>query len=116
VTRGGCLVRIDVLADRPGPDHCDMQSARVIITGIPLGARYTSAGDDAEYLRDPNGVLGANERFEEDATLPPGAVDTGYRSASGEALWIVPDDPSSIFLVDDGHIERWPQGTSALCS
>ena len=114
-TRDGCLVRIDVLADRPGPDHCGMESARVIITGDPLGARYTTSGDDLEYLRDPNGVLGANEPFDPAATLPDAAVDTGYRSGT-EELWIVPGDSSAIFLVDGDQIERWPLGESVLCS
>ncbi|MGH3029199.1 MAG: hypothetical protein ACRDNE_00255 [Gaiellaceae bacterium] len=27
-TVDGCLVRIDVLADRPGPEHCGFESAR----------------------------------------------------------------------------------------
>src|SRR5215475_11397071 len=31
-TNDGCLVRIDVLADRQGPEHCGYQDARVIIT------------------------------------------------------------------------------------
>jgi hypothetical protein len=93
-----------------------MESARVIITGTPLGSRFTSADDDVEYLRDPDGVLGDNERFEENGTLPAEAVDTGYRSAAGEALWIIPGDRSSIYVVDGDSVERWPQGTSALCS
>jgi hypothetical protein len=52
----GCLVRIDVLAERPGPDHCDWQASRVMITGNPFGSRYTDSADDVEYVRDPEGV------------------------------------------------------------
>src|SRR5687767_8584072 len=33
--RDGCLVRIDVLFERPGPAHCNQQDTRVIGMGIP---------------------------------------------------------------------------------
>jgi hypothetical protein len=114
-TRNGCLVRIDVLADRPGPEHCGWQSARVIITGEPLGARYTSSVDAVEYIRDPDDVLGFAAGFEPEAVLPENAVDTGYRSGESE-LWIVPEDSSGIYLVDATGAERWPRGESPLCS
>jgi hypothetical protein len=32
----GCLVRIDVLAERAGPDHCGWEDSRVLITGPSL--------------------------------------------------------------------------------
>jgi hypothetical protein len=113
-TRDGCLVRIDVLADRAGPDHCGWQSARVIITGSPLGARYTNDGDDVEYVRDPNNVFELSERFDPDATLPAAAVDTGYRS-EGDELWLVPDDGTSIYLVGGDRVERWPRAEPPAC-
>ena len=103
----GCLVRIDVIADRRGPDHCEYQSAQVIVTGSPLGARYTNDGDDIEYVRDPNDVFGLAETFDPAAALPADAVDTGFRSEVTE-LWVVPGDDTSIYLVEADHVERWP--------
>ena len=52
-TRDGCLVRIDVLADRPGPDHCEYQSRRVIITGSPWapGTRTTATTSSTSATR-----------------------------------------------------------------
>jgi hypothetical protein len=106
----GCLVRIDVLADRPGPAHCRYQSARVIITGKPVGTSYAGPGNSAEYVRDPNNVFGDRPTagaFDPDAELPKGAVDTGFREGSTE-LWIDPPDGSVIYLVSEGSVERWP--------
>ncbi|MEO8246885.1 MAG: hypothetical protein ABI622_07150 [Chloroflexota bacterium] len=109
-TPDGCLLRIDVIADRPGPSHCDMQAARVIITGRPVGAPYSTEADTAQYVRDPQDVFGDPQTaaaFEPDADLPPDAVDTGYRQASS-SLWVVRADPSSIYVVDGDTTERWP--------
>jgi len=113
---GGCLVRIDVLADRPGPDHCDFQSVRVLITGDPLGTLYTTASDDVEYVRDVSDVMGLAAGLVLDTALPATAVDSGYRSASGEQLWIIPDDPSGVYIVGDPGVEWWPRAESVLCS
>lgn len=116
-TRGGCLVRIDVLADRPGADHCDWDEARSIITGKPLGTTYSSSSDSQQYVRDPEGVYGMpelTEAFDPSANLPADAVDTGYRQGDTE-LWTVPDDPSFIYLRTGRSVERWPLGTPPLC-
>lgn len=48
--RDGCLLRIDVLAERSGPEHCDWQGARTLIGGQPLGARYTAPADGIEFV------------------------------------------------------------------
>lgn len=109
-TPDGCLLRIDVVADRPGPAHCDMGAARVIITGVPVGAPYSTVEDSAHYVRDPQNAFGdpaTAEAFDGDADLPLDAVDTGYRQAS-TSLWVVRADPSSIYLVDGDAVERWP--------
>lgn len=39
-TADGCRVRIDVVADYDGPEHCGLGSARRIVVGHPVGARY----------------------------------------------------------------------------
>lgn len=109
-TADGCLIRIDVLADGHGPEHCGFESARVIVTGIPVGARYTDASDDAEYIRDPDNVFGDPDTaaaFDPDATLPAGAEDTGFRQGDTE-LWVDPADESAIYLVTGPSIESWP--------
>jgi hypothetical protein len=108
-TADGCLVRIDVLGDRPGPAHCGFEAARVIITGIPIGARYADEGS-ATYVRDPGNVFGdpaTASAFDPDAKLPEGAVDTGLRE-QGTELWIDRTDRSAIYLVTAGSVERWP--------
>ena len=116
---GGCLIRIDVIADRPGPEHCGFDAARVIITGIPVGNRYTNSRDAAEFVRDPNNVQGdanTSAGFARDAQLPPVAQDTGYRT-TGMELWVDPTDGSSIYLVRGVRVERWPRDlTPAICS
>jgi hypothetical protein len=109
-TPDGCLLRIDVVADRPGPAHCGMEAARVIITGMPVGTPYATEQDSAHYVRDPQDAFGdpvTARAFEDDADLPSGAVDTGYRQHSA-SLWVDPDDPASIYLVDGDRVERWP--------
>src|SRR5687767_4445595 len=41
-TADGCAVRVDVLTSRPGAQHCNLESATVLITGRPLGTRATT--------------------------------------------------------------------------
>lgn len=116
--RNDCLVRIDVVTDRPGPDHCQFQAARVIAVGNPIGTRFTSAADTIEYVRDPEGVFGVpalTEGLDLDAELPVNAADTGFRQAATE-LWVVPDDTSAIYLRRDDRVERWPAGVTPRCA
>ena len=114
----GCLLRIDVIGDRPGPEHCGFQDARVIITGIPVGARYSDPTDAAEYVRDPGNVLGdaaTASAFDPVAELPEGAVDSGFRHEATD-FWVNPMDPSAIFLVTGEVVERWPRdSTPTIC-
>ena len=109
-TPDGCILRIDVLGDRPGPEHCGWEAARVIVTGIPVGARYSTDRNAANYVRDPDDVFGdpaTASAFDADAQLPEHAVDTGFRQ-KGTALWVDPADGSAIYLVTGTTIERWP--------
>ena len=113
----GCLVRIDVLAERPGPDHCDWQDSRVMITGNPFGSRYTDSADDVEYVRDPEGVYGNDEfmnGFVESDELPDDATDSGYRQA-GRQLWFSASDPDALFIGSGETVERWPRGEVPGC-
>ena len=60
-------------------------------------------------------MFGLIETFDPDATFPADAVDTGYRSEVTE-LWVVPDDDTSIYLVEADHVERWPRAEPPLCA
>ena len=114
----GCRIRIDVLAERPGPEHCDWQSASVLITGRPVGARYSSVEDNVEYVRDPEGTFGRPELtngLDLDADLPDNATDTGFRRGAAE-LWTVNGDDSAVWIVERGRAERWPAGTTPGCA
>jgi hypothetical protein len=108
-TTDGCPVRIDVIADSPGPEHCDNQAARRLMVGQPLGERFTDLPDSTTYLRDPTETYGAGaaEGLDLDADLPQGATDTGYRLGNVE-LWHLPGRPGAIWLKGPERTERWP--------
>ncbi len=115
----GCLVRIDVLAERPGVDHCGWGSTRVLITGDPFGTRYSGSERSLHYVRDPDGVFGDPDLvgdFGPDVELPERAEPSGY-FVEGRSVWVDPDDPSSVWVVTDGAtIERWPRGQPPICN
>lgn len=79
--RDGCLVRIDVITDRPGPDHCGWDGTRVIAVGNPVGERFTSEADTVQFVRDPVNAYraGLDQGFEARTTLPATARFSGYR-------------------------------------
>ena len=52
-TRDGCVVRIGVITDRAGPEHCEFQSVRVIITGSTIGQQVTGVETSVVYIRGP---------------------------------------------------------------
>ncbi len=114
--RAGCVVRVDVITDRPGPDHCDWGNTRVLVFGSPIGAPFTSPSDDVQYVRDPANEYGYgfDALFDSSATLPADAVNSGY-STDTEQLWTVPDDDTFIYLVLGERTERWPKGNPPLC-
>lgn len=112
----GCLVRIDMLADRQGPGHCDFEAARVITTGESFGARFSSAEDDTAYVMDPRGVFGDRElmdAYRSDAEKPEDAVDTGARLDETE-LWMDPDG-GFLYLVEPDGVQWLPRGEPPLC-
>lgn len=118
--RSGCLVRVDVLTDGPGPAHCGYEAADVLWVGDKLGERYrTDEVQELSYVRDPEGVFdlpAVTAAFDPDATLPNAAADTGYHR-DGIALHVDPADPSAIWLAyPDGHVERWPLADLPPCA
>lgn len=113
----GCLIRIDVLAERTGPEHCDWEETRVLITGSPLGSRYVNSTSDIEYVRDPDGQYGVPEfveGFQILESLPSDAIDTGFRHGDRQ-LWLSPSDPNAVYIQDGQTVERWPEGTVPGC-
>ena len=114
--RAGCVVRIDVITDRPGPGHCGWGNTRVLVFGSPLGTPFTNISDDVQYVRDPANEygLGFDATFDAQATLPEAAVYSGY-STDNEQLWTVPGDDAFIYLVLSDRTERWPKGEPPLC-
>jgi hypothetical protein len=116
-TDDGCLVRIDLLAERPGPSHCEWEDAQVLITGVPLGSPYGQKDTTQHFIRDPQGVFGNEalaEGFDPDTTLPADAVYSGFRSDTRE-LWTAPSDPDAAYIVNGGTVERWPAGEQPGC-
>jgi len=113
----GCLLRIDILAERPGPDHCGWEKADVLIAGVPLGEPYTTPDDTVQFVRDPAAVFDLPDLaagFDPDARLPDDAVDSGFRRED-VSLWHVPDDQSAVWLVSGATAERWPRGDPPTC-
>jgi hypothetical protein len=113
----GCLVRIDIVAELSGPEHCGWEKADVLIVGQPLGEPYTSPEDAVHFVRDPAAVFGQPELaagYDPDASLPDDAVDSGFRRGD-VSLWHVPGDQSAVWLLSDDTAERWPRGDPPLC-
>lgn len=116
--REGCLLRIDVLAERRGPDHCGWADAKVLIAGDPFESRYTSDADSVEYVSDPNGVFGVAEfpeGFQVLDQLPGDAEDSGFRQGSRE-LWTSSSDLHAVYIKSPDGVERWPRGDTPECS
>ncbi len=113
----GCLLRIDIVAERSGPEHCGWEKADVLIVGQPLGEPYTSPEDAVHFVRDPAAVFGQRELaagYDPDASLPDDAVDSGFRR-DDVSLWHVPGDQTAVWLVSGDTAERWPGGDTPLC-
>jgi hypothetical protein len=94
----GKPVSTETIRSNPGPGHCGWESA----TWLHL--------DGELYFRDPEGVMAewTATLFAADASLPPTATDTGYRSGD-IAVWL--DPGGDVYLVLPGRVERWPRST-----
>jgi len=77
-----------------GPEHCAWQHLTFLKTD---GVTYVNGTADGfgPMLRSS---------YDEDATLPDDATDTGFRK-DGRALWVTRD---AAYLVADNRTERWP--------
>jgi hypothetical protein len=115
--RDGCIVRIDVVAERPGPANCGWEATRVLTTARVPGVRPDDGDETVDFVRDPDGAYGDPELvsgLDLDADVPDDAVDTGLRLGDVE-LWAVLDDPSAVWLASPDGVERWPAGEVPLC-
>lgn len=94
----GDPVSTETIRSNPGPGHCGWESA----TWLHV--------DGELYFRDPEGVMAewTATPFDADASLPPTATDTGYRSGD-IAVWL--DPGGDAYLVLPGRVERWPRST-----
>lgn len=86
-----------VLSESPGPRHCGWEDMLFL------------TWQDRSFVRDTGGELAevTAGRFEAAASLPPGAMDTGYRSG-GRELWTAASDPDAVYVRSMGTAERWP--------
>lgn len=90
---------------------------RVLVTGTPVGERFTSAADATEYVRDPDGLLGGSGDsgdYQSDVPLPDDARDTGLRH-NGTELWAAPDG-SAVYLAGPEATERLPRAELPECA
>jgi hypothetical protein len=85
-----------------GPEHCDWES----MTFLTLGK--------ATYIRDPLPELSDYfaEPYEAHATLPAGAIDTGYHR-DGNKLWLSADGQRAYVGTPD-DVEVWPREQQPL--
>ena len=87
-----------------GAEHCSWTDITFLLVGQEEPAdwyvRDTTGGDFSGLLRTT---------FANEATLPEGATDTGFRR-DGRQLWIGPGKEAAYLVsLDDAHdVERWP--------
>ena len=98
----GDRVPVSLLSSSEGAAHCDWQKAHFLGTGRGTSHKL--------YARDPDGVLPSTmltSRYDGDATLPPGAKDTGYRLDDWR-LWLAADGSKAYVRTPRG-VEAWPR-------
>jgi hypothetical protein len=114
-TKDGRAVANRELNAIAGPEHCDWQSATFLHLGWPLGTVSQHIGQVHQFLRDPQGVIGATyrDRLGLQVALPPDASDTGYRQGDVE-LWLRDAEPDAAYLRAGDDVERWPRADPAV--
>jgi hypothetical protein len=96
-----------------GSEHCDTTD----LTFVLLGPKISSATD--WYVNDTRGhseyAALLRTTFSDDATLPEGATDTGWRRG-GRQMWIGPENEAAYLVsIDDADdVERWPAAKQPL--
>lgn len=94
----GNRVPTSIVTTYRGAEHCDWESVTFLVF------------DDRQYIRDPRGLLAEVVWFDDGATLPADATDTGYHH-DGLYLWISADQAVAYLAAGD-QVEAWPAPTS----
>jgi hypothetical protein len=109
-----------VIHTRPGPSHCEWESATIMELAWPLGTVQSgsSAAGVRFYVRDPRGVIdpALKEGFAANASLPKNAESSSYHTENW-TLWTGTDADAYVYLVSQKNTERWPRATTPpLCT
>lgn len=109
----GCPVRVDVIAQTAGPDHCEWQSVTFLTVGDPVGVPFDNptVSDARRFVWDPEGALPPVDDVSRSdvvarVDLPSTAFDSGYRDGTAE-LWLDSADPSSLYRVNGDSADRF---------
>lgn len=117
-TRNGEMVNTNIIWTYDGPGHCEWQDARFLELSWPIYSAPDGQPKAAQYVRDPDGVLGReplSAAFRTGVTLPDDAEPTGYER-DGMALWLAESDrESTAYLVTESpySVEAWPRADPA---
>ncbi|MGA7098258.1 MAG: hypothetical protein WB245_11910 [Acidimicrobiia bacterium] len=89
-------VPTSIINSLQGAEHCGWESVTYLTY------------QDRTYVSDPNDMMDVPfvGTFDDNAELPPDAVDTGYQRDDRE-LWISADGAIA-YLVGDDRVEAWP--------
>ena len=102
----GCPVRIDVISNINGAEHCDLEDAEFVTIGRPLGRSIISLPPETmnRYVWNADGVIQGMPPGEiiELSDLPTTAIDTGYVQGNRQ-LWIDDESDSVVYVVEDGE-------------
>ena len=94
------------------PDHCSSwRSATMLFLGWPIGTKAATFAQARYYLRDPEGVIGAEFRdgLVRNATLPKDAAPTGYQLGPIQVFLSPSDQDQAVYVVAPSGAERWPR-------
>lgn len=106
----GCPVRVDVISQYDGPEHCGWQGVDFLTVGRPIGTSFKDDENTADtYVWDPDDRLADVDDIDRgrhiDITeLPPTATDTGYR-LDGVELWLDNDNRDVAYQVDGSDVK-----------
>jgi len=113
-----CPVRLDVISDATGAAHCELDRARFLTIGTPVGS-IPDPETARSYIFDPDRTLASIGRGEWGSVgglelLPDSAIATGYRSEGGFELWIDEADAEYVWAVNDSTVQAWRQALEGV--